>query len=117
MDKYYLLRPDGSYSDVGFYEKKPKDRNEGIWKKGEPSGKRYQSPNEVQLIKDKFEALDGQLQLLLAPYAGLIYAYLADKKLDKAKTLVELIPNPFNQGEQPTEYQALEAFREDITGS
>lgn len=117
MPKFYLQRPDGTYSDAGFYNQKPADNPAGTWVEGEPQGERYKKVDVSEVIKTAFESLAPQMQLALAPYAGLIYAYLADKKPDKAKTLVSLIPNPFNQGSQPDEYQLLEAFRNSITGA
>lgn len=58
MDKYYLQRPDGSYSDVGFYAEKPTARPDGIWVQGEPDGERYRAKSPIEVINNQFNTLN-----------------------------------------------------------
>lgn len=56
--KYYLLRPDGTYSDAGRYKVKPADRNDGQWIEGEPEGLQRSVPlTPFQAISAAFDAL------------------------------------------------------------
>jgi len=74
MQKYYLLRPDGTYSDAGEYPAKPANRSDGTWTAGEPQGLDAYTGGDVNT------RMDLAFRTLLPAHIG--QAYLTDIVID-----------------------------------
>jgi hypothetical protein len=95
MPNFYLLRPDGSYSDLANYPEQPAPREDGEWVEGIPYGLISFRP---LALADQLDAVFSQqpvdLQAQFSPLRAAIKLELDQGRLDIAKRVIELAPVP-----------------------
>lgn len=57
MSFFYLLRPDGTFSDAADYAETPTTREDGDWVAGEPTGLQVFSEDPTKQLSDGLETL------------------------------------------------------------
>jgi hypothetical protein len=67
MPKFYLLRPDGTYSDAADYAQTPPSRDDGTWMNGSPEGR------EIWQKKSINQQLEAAFKTILPQHLGQPY--------------------------------------------
>lgn len=96
MPRFYLLRTNNTYSDLGDYPQQPEARPEGAWVDGEPlEGLR---PYVPQSLADQLDAVFSQqpvdLQAQFSTLRAAIKLELDQGRYDIAKRVIELAQVP-----------------------
>jgi hypothetical protein len=90
--RYYLLRPDGSYSDYMYSAERPQERPEGQWVQGEPTGREpYQFMNLNEKLGKILETAARSSDLSGVPAESIILVGNVATTLER---LAPLVPAP-----------------------
>jgi hypothetical protein len=93
--KFYLLRPDGTYSDLAEYGERPTDRTDGEWVNGEPAGREpYTEKSLADLLDAVFSQQSIDLQAQFSPLRAAIKLELDQGRYAIAKRVIELASIP-----------------------
>lgn len=108
MAEFYLLRPDGSYSDAAYYPDVPLERPDGQWVEGYPEGLNAYRENS---LADQLDAVFSQqpvdLQAQFSPLRAAIKLELDQGRNAIAKRVIELAQVPPELEAQRTALLAL----------
>jgi len=96
MPKYYLLRPDGSISDIEYSETTPDPRTDGQWIQGEPpvGYKPYVQVSLSDQLKAIVLALPDSVQAQFAEVAAGVDLALRNGKPEVAKLEIQALTLP-----------------------
>lgn len=97
MPNFYLLRPDGTFTDFNDYPEQPAEREDGEWVQGDPTGLVLHIPRPVTLA-DKLDAVFSQqdidLQAQFSPLRAAIKLELDQGRYAIAKRVIEMAAIP-----------------------
>ena len=88
--RFYLLRLDNTWSDLGYYESKPEDREDGVWVEGEPDGLNHFARPDISVnLFATFDTLPEDVQVQFAGIRLIVKNELSEGRFNIAKKLIE----------------------------